>query len=83
MLCGADALSRYQFHSKTEEHFFCKRCGLRSFGTGDSPRWGRFYGVSVTCLDDVTERELADAPVTYVDGRHDEWDSVPKETRHL
>lgn len=83
LLAGEAALSRYQFHTKTEEHFFCKHCGVRTFATGNSPRWGRFHAVSVTCLDDLAERELADAPVTYIDGRNDQWDCAPAETRHL
>jgi len=27
--------------------------------------------------------ELIDAPITYVDGRHNNWDLAPPETRHL
>ena len=58
-------------------------CGVRSFGLGNSPEFGRLYGVSVTCLDDATADELCNAPITYVDGRHDNWHSPPAETRHL
>ncbi|WP_426102758.1 GFA family protein [Massilia sp. TSP1-1-2] len=83
LLAGAEALSLYQFGTKTDEHFFCKHCGVRSFGTGNSPRWGRFYGVNVTCLDDVTDQELAATPVTYLDGHNDRWDSMPMETGYL
>ncbi len=83
LLAGQAALSRYRFNTKTDEHFFCRHCGVRSFGTGDSPRWGKFYGVNVTCLDDVTDQELVDAPITYVDGRNDEWNRPPAQTRHL
>jgi hypothetical protein len=83
LLTGAEALSLYQFHTRTDEHFFCKHCGVRPFGTGDSPRWGKFYGVNVTCLDDATDAELAAAPITYIDGRNDRWDRAPAEIRHL
>ncbi len=83
LLAGRDALSLYQFHTKTDEHFFCKHCGVRSFGTGNSPRWGNFYAVNVTCLDDVADEEMAGAPITYVDGRADQWDRPPLQTRHL
>ena len=83
LLAGAGALSLYQFHKKTDEHFFCKYCGVRAFGTGNSPRRGKFYAINVTCLDDVTDAELAEAPITYIDGKNDQWDRAPADTRHL
>ena len=82
-MAGDHDLTEYQFGAKREQHFFCKHCGVRSFGIGDSPRWGKFYGVSVTCLDDASVDELANAPVRFVDGRNDEWQVSPVETRHL
>ena len=83
LLAGEDALTLYQFNTKRDEHFFCRHCGIRSFGTGDSPRWGKFYGVNITCLDDASDAELAAAPITYLDGRNDNWDTPPAEVRHL
>ena len=83
LLAGEDALSLYQFHTKTDEHFFCRHCGVWAFGTGNSPRRGKFYAINVTCLDDVTDAELAEAPITYVDGKNDQWDRAPADIRHL
>lgn len=83
LLAGEGELTKYQFNSLRDTHLFCRHCGVRSFGTGDSPRWGKFYGVNVTCLDDVTDAELAAAPITYLDGRADNWESPPAEVRHL
>lgn len=83
LLAGAEALGDYQFHTRIEHHHFCRHCGVRPFGIGHSPRRGKFYGVSVTCLDGLTDAELAAAPVTYVDGRDDIWDAAPRETRFL
>ena len=83
LLAGEADLTHYQFGARRETHYFCKHCGVRPFGKAMSPRRGEFYGVSVTCLDNATMDELAKAPVTYVDGRHDEWDIPPAETRHL
>ena len=37
----------------------------------------------VACLDDAMEEELAQAPVTYENGRNDRWDQAPAETRYL
>ena len=83
LLAGETELTRYQFASKRDEHFFCRHCGIRSFGTGNSPRWGKFYGVNVTCLDNVSDAELASAPITYLDGRNDNWECAPAHTSHL
>ena len=56
---------------------------MRPFELGNSPRRGEFYGVSVTSLDDAAVAELAAAPVTFIDGRNDNWDTPPVETGHL
>jgi hypothetical protein len=80
---GMADLSLYQFHTKTDQHQFCRHCGVRPFGIGKSPRWGDFYAVSLACLDDVTPDELSNVPVTYLDGRNDNWITPPDETRHL
>lgn len=77
LMSGEHDLAEYQFGAKNERHFFCRHCGVRPFGETNSPRLGRFYGVSVACLDESTIRELAAAPVRYVDGRNDNWTTPP------
>lgn len=77
LIAGESELTEYQFGAKNERHLFCRHCGVRPFGIGNSPRLGKFYGVSVACLDDSTVRELAGAPVTLVDGRNDNWTTPP------
>lgn len=77
LIAGESELTEYQFGARNERHFFCRRCGVRPFGIGKSPRIGRFYGVSVACLDDAAVEELAAAPVRYVDGRNDNWTVPP------
>ncbi len=44
---------------------------------------GEYYAVNVACLDDAATGELAEAQVRYEDGRNDNWESRPAETRHL
>jgi hypothetical protein len=83
LLAGESELTEYLFNTRKNQHLFCKYCGVRAFGIGNTPDLGRIYGVSVTCLDDVTPEELVNAPVTYVDGRNDNWHLPPAETRHL
>jgi hypothetical protein len=80
---GEGELTLYQFLTKTDRHLFCRHCGVRSFGIGRSPRWGDFYSVNVTCLDDVSAEELVNAPITYLDGKNDKWDAPPDEVRYL
>src|SRR4029453_2037743 len=44
---------------------------------------GRVYGCNLGCLEDVTPEELAAAPITYADGKHDNWHSAPPITSYL
>lgn len=83
LLAGASELTRYHFHTKTDQHLFCRHCGVRPFVIGRSPRWGAFHALNVTCLDDVSDEELARAPITYLDGRNDNWDTPPLHILHL
>jgi hypothetical protein len=39
--------------------------------------------ISVSVFDDLDPVDLAGAPVTYCDGRHDNWWNPPIEIRHL
>ena len=84
LLTGEDALSDYQFGSNSMHHLFCRHCGVRPFGRGHlDVLGGDFYSVNLACLDDVEPQELIDAPLHYADGRANNWQSPPVETRHL
>lgn len=64
---------------------FCARCGVRPFSSGGAlPAFdGPFYAVNVACLDDASDEELAQAPINFADGRHDDWNTSCPDTRYL
>jgi hypothetical protein len=83
LLSGSDALSDYQFGARRIHHLFCRNCGVKSFGRGSGADSKEFVAVVVSCLEDVPDAELAALPVMYVDGRNDNFESPPAETRYL
>lgn len=84
LLAGEEALTDYQFGTRSAHHPFCRHCGMRPFGRGYVEQIGGDYvAVNLACLDDVEAQELIDAPLRFFDGRHDNWLSPPAETRHL
>ena len=56
LLSGAEALTEYQFHTKTAQHFFCRVCGIYRFHrkrvTPDN------YGVNVHCLENFSPQGI-------------------------
>ncbi len=83
LLQGQAALTDYQFGAANIHHLFCRTCGVKPFGRGRMEGLGDFVAVNVACLDDATDEHLAEAPVEYQDGKHNDWSSAPSETRHL
>lgn len=83
LLAGSDELTSYRFLTGTEQHLFCKHCGVRPYGIGNSPHRGIFYCINLACLDNATPEELCNAPISYIDGKNDAWDSPPTITCHL
>jgi hypothetical protein len=77
LLQGEPELTEYRFGGGRNQHFFCRRCGVRPFGVGNDTPIGRMVGVNVGCLDDLDDEALARIPVIRVDGRHDRWDRAP------
>lgn len=68
------------------QHRFCRHCGTQLFSRGFleiAPFNGWFDAVNVATLDNVTDEEIAAAPVIYEDGRHDRQDQAPTFTAHL
>lgn len=84
LLAGEEHMSDYKFGSNSMHHLFCSNCGVRPFGRGHlDVLGGDFYSVNVACLDNVSDEDLANAPVRFSDGRANNWQSPPAETRHL
>ena len=84
LISGEDAQSDYQFGTLSSHHLFCRRCGVRTYGTGYVEQMGGAYvSISLASLDDVDPAELIEAPVNYCDGRNNAWWNRPLETRHL
>jgi hypothetical protein len=85
LLAGRDDLIDYQFRPEsTIHHPFCKHCGVRTFGEGYiAEMGGDFVSIKLATLDDVTPEALLSGPVTYCDGRANNWWNPPTETRHL
>ncbi|HEX7927637.1 MAG TPA: GFA family protein [bacterium] len=84
LLTPRDALSDYHKEGGPGHFFFCKTCGVRSFGDGYLEEIGGAYvSVYLRCLDNATPEELIAAPVRYFDGLNNTWFEEPKEVRHL
>jgi hypothetical protein len=83
LLEGKTELTQYLFNSMQNEHYFCRKCGVRPYGVGNSPEGGQVIGVNIGCLEDATVEQLAAAPITYCDGRYDNWQNPPVVTSYL
>ena len=84
LLSGEDALSDYQFGTRSMHWLFCRVCGVHAFGKGNlAELGGEFYSVNLASLDDMSPEALAAIPVRVADGRHDNWMESPAVTSYL
>jgi hypothetical protein len=74
LVSGEDALTAYQFNTKTAKHLFCRHCGIKSFYVPRSHPDG--YSVNVRCLDAGSFEIRA---VRKIDGRN--WEQHYPEGR--
>ena len=74
LLSGADALTTYEFNTKTAKHLFCSVCGIKSFYVPRSHP--DVYSVNVRCLDPSTIERVEIKPFN---GR--EWEKQYPEGR--
>jgi hypothetical protein len=85
LVVGEAAMKDYQGKNKVAHHPFCTHCGVRAFEWVDVPNMTgtKYFNINIACLDGVDVDELMAAPVTYYDGRNDDWGSRPADVRHL
>ena len=89
LLAGKESQRDYQWtppgrSAPTVEYHFCSSCGIRTPASGNiEALGGAIYAIQVPLLDGVDPEELANAPLHYVDGRHDRFDRAPADTRFL
>lgn len=84
LLAGADAMFDYQWNTMQGHRMVCRHCGVSPYSHGYVEEiGGAFVAIEVSTLDDATVDELVSGPITYMDGRHDNWFHRPEETRHL
>lgn len=84
LVAGADALSDYQFGTRSGHHRFCRHCGIRTFGDANvEALGGEIVSIAVACLDDAEPQDLLSGPLTYGNGRDNAWWETPAEIRHL
>ncbi len=86
LLSGDEALGDYAKSGDFGEshHRFCRTCGVATHAHGRlEALGGAFLTVRLAALDDLPVDTLVAAPVTYMDGLHDDWEQAPAEVRHL
>ena len=81
LLAGESDLVKYQFNTGNNHHFFCRHCGVRSFGVGNETPIGPMVGVNVGCLD-IDDETMAAIPIVRIDGLHDRMEA-PVHGGHL
>ena len=62
LLQGADALTLYQWGTRTAEHYFCRICGIYTHHRRRSNP--REFGINLGCIEGVNPRDLGEIPWT-------------------
>lgn len=75
LLSGEAELTQYLFNSRKNQHYFCRHCGVRPYGVGTETPIGTMYGVNLGCLTGVSDEELSQLTITYIDGINDRMET--------
>jgi hypothetical protein len=65
LLSGSDALTTYEFNTRTAKHLFCSICGVKSFYVPRSHPDG--YSVNARCMDEGTVENMS---IVHSDGKN-------------
>ena len=65
LVAGEEALTKYEFNTRTAKHFFCSHCGIKSFYVPRSHPDG--YSINARCLDEGTVEGMT---VKQIDGKN-------------
>lgn len=84
LVAGSEKAKGYHKHAQAPLKYHCEECRVRTHELGNADYMGGdFVGVFLATLDDVKPKELAAALVRYSDGRNNNWQNPPAETRYL
>lgn len=61
IVAGREALTLYQFNTRTAKHYFCSRCGIYTHHQRRSNP-GQF-GVNIACLEGLSPFDIEELPV--------------------
>ena len=58
---GSEQLTKYQYHTKVAEHFFCKICGIYTHHKMRSNP--NMYGINAACIEGIDPYKLDDIEI--------------------
>ena len=83
LLSGTETITQYRFGERTVAHCFCSRCGVKTHGCiQEGAGADVLIAVSVSTLD-LTPRQFAEIPISFIDGRNDRMDHPPEVIAYL
>lgn len=82
---GQANVTIYKINPETQnEYYFCKNCGTRIGTKGYIEEiGGDYFSVTMSTIDNITPKELAQLSIQCLDGANNDWFSVPEFTKHL
>jgi len=60
---GQDLLTRYQYHTKVDEHYFCSKCGNYTH-TNPRSNHDKVYMINVGCVEGINPFELKNVVIS-------------------